>query len=265
VSGAPEVLTWASGDPASGRPGEDEQVGTWVDLGELDGTPAVPPPPPPEVRRVPRAVLWAAAALAVGALATTAFGDSSGSTRATPSATVPDGGDSTGGPTFTVPPLPHSLTLPDQVALAAHSKAWLHNSVRTGGSKGECPVRQKHAPDPVRAATRVVTTILPGFTLLDSGQTRDRFGGVCLVQLRATNTDGSILVLTVVPPGTWPGVHNQELVSLQSRQQGSSLTRTVSDLTATGWRIDVGAVGEASVVPDLGRLGAVADNNALEW
>jgi hypothetical protein len=279
MTGVPEVLTWPSGDrgddPVEDGSSVDRSVdrsadgwgGSWVDLDALTaGGPPTDPTDPNQpsrrrVGRVPRAVLWVVGAAAVGGLVLAAVHDPGGPVKPAPSAATPDGG----APAFSVPPLPQPLALPDQVTLAALSSDPLHSSVRAGGAKGECPIPSRHAPDPVRTAAQVVRAALPGFRLLDSGQTRDRFGGVCLVQLRANNSDGAVLVLNVVPPGVWPGGDNQEVVSLQSRQRGSQLTRTVSDLTATGWRVDVGAVGESSVVPDLGRLGSLADNGRLEW
>ncbi len=180
----------------------------------------------------------------------------------TGTATTPVGGVD---PDFTVPPLPHRLDLPAQVALEATSTAVLHDTVRTGARKGECPPVGRGHPDPVRATMRAVRQLLPGFHLLDSARTTDGFGGICLVQLRAQNADGTVLVVNVVPPGIWPGGRDQEVQSLESQTEGSSLVRTVSDRTATGWRVDVGAVGEQLVVPDLGRLGALAAGRGLEW
>jgi hypothetical protein len=209
-------------------------------------------------------VLWVAGLLAVGGLVLSAVRSPGDPTPAASSArsTASVGGED---PDFTVPPLPHRLDLPAQVALAASSTAILHDVVRPGTRKGECPLVGSGRTDPVHATMRVVHGLLPGYRLLDSARTSDGFGGVCLVQLRAQNADGTVLVVNIVPAGIWPGGRGEEVQSLESQTEGSSLVRTVSDRTATGWRVDVGAVGAQTVVPDLGRLGALAAGRGLEW
>jgi hypothetical protein len=267
MPGTPEVLTWSGHSSGPGSSGRGPGTPAWVDLGELGGADdRAGPPPELPVRRVPRAVLWAAGLLAVGGLVLSAVrspGDPAAPAAAASTASTASAGGVD--PDFTVPPLPHRLDLPAQIALAATSTAVLHDVVRPGARKGECPLVGAGHVDPVRATMRVVHGLLPGYHLLDSARTSDGFGGMCLVQLRAQNADGTVLVVNIVPPGIWPGGRDQEVQSLESQTEGSSLVRTVSDHTATGWRVDVGAVGEQLVVPDLGRLGALAAGRGLEW
>jgi hypothetical protein len=273
MPGTPEVLTWSGPTSQPGPSGARAAESAWVELGELGGPddPAgASPSPTPAVRRVPRAVVWVAGLLAAGGLVLSAVRSPGDPTPAAASTASTDSTGSTGSvggedPDFTLPPLPRRLDLPAQVALAASSTAVLHDVVRTGASKGECPPVGKGHTDPVRATMRVVHRVLPGYRLLDAARTSDGFGGICLVQLRAEDADSTVLVVNIVPPGVWPGGGDQDVQSLESATEGSSLVRTVSDRTATGWRVDVGAVGAQPVVPDLGRLGELAGGRGLEW
>ncbi len=266
MPGTPEVLTWSARTP---DPAGDADAGApaWVDLGELgavDGSDVGALEPP--VRRLPRALLWTAGLLAVGGLAFAAV-RSPGGADGGPATTNGTSTSDLGGvePDFTVPPLPGRLDLPAQIALQASSTAALEDTVQPGGRRGDCPaVRRGHA-DPVNAAMRAVHAVLPGFRLLDSARTSDGFGGICLVQLRARDSHGTVLVMNVVPPSVRPDGPAQDVQSLESQRQGGSLVRTVSDSTATGWRVDVGVVGEQPTLPDLGRLGTLAGRRDLEW
>ena len=117
----------------------------------------------------------------------------------------------------------------------------------------------------VTRAMKAIDATRPGVRLKDSSQLSDSFGELCLLQLRARDAHGTVYVLTVVPPERWPGVHTQELQSLQSQRAGSSYVRTVSELTPTGWRIDLGVVGAEAALPTLGALGDIAVSPLMTW
>ena len=266
MPGTPEVLTWSARTP--GPTGDAEAAApAWVDLGELgapDGSDAGALEPPG--RRLPRALLWTAGLLAVGGLAFAAVRSPGGSDGG-PATTNGTSTSDLGGvdPQFTVPPLPGRLDLPAQIALQATSTAALEDTVQPGGRRGDCPSVRTGRADPVHAAARAIHAVLPGFRLLDSARTSDGFGGVCLVQLRARDSHGAVLVLNVVPPSVAARWTGQDVQSLESQAEGGSLVRTVSDSTATGWRVDAGVVGEQLTLPDLGRLGTLAGRRDLEW
>ena len=275
---SPELLDWSRAHAVGSRPGDDDQADrayVWVEFADVDelgelGAPDDAGDPAANGRdrrgtahglgRVPHLLWWAIGAAGVAALVLSAVPNPGPAAR-------PHLPPALGGPAtqFAAPALPRPVTLPDQVALAAKSPKRLHDTVSRRGTRGDCPAGPKGTPGPKTAAAHAVTAVLPGYHLVDSGETRDRLGQLCLVQLRAKNADGTIIVMSVVPPGPWPGQHGQETVSLQSRREGIWLTRTVSDVTATGWRVDVGAVGEPTVLPTLGQLGALADSRGLQW
>jgi hypothetical protein len=268
MRGGPEVLSWPAGDAAASPVEDDGPVSTWVDLGdlrELSGGDVGASGPARHLgvfQRVPKVTGWVVVLAAIAALVVPAL--RSPATPAPDTVTRTDASDVEHYPPWMPPPL-SALPLPDRMALAARSTQPLRDAVRPGGSRGDCPKQQGKGQAPVKSALKVIDATLPSFHLVDSSRLRDTFGELCLLQLRARDAHGSVLVLTVVPPERWPGIHTQELQSLQSRHEGSSYTRTVSELTVTGWRVDLGAVGAQPRLPDLGELGDIADDPALSW
>jgi hypothetical protein len=270
MRGGPEVLSWPGGDAAAGRVEDDGPVSTWVDLGDLresgggtggaDGT--EPPHRPGPFQRVPKLTGWLVVLAAIAALVVPAL--RSPATPAPDTVTRTDASDVEQYPPW-MPPPPTALPLPDRMALAARNSQPLRDAVRPGATRGDCPKPPGNAQAPVKTAMKAIDATLPGFHLVDSSRLRDTFGELCLLQLRARDAHGNVLVLNVVPPERWPGIHTQELQSLQSRHEGSSYTRTVSELTVTGWRVDLGAVGAQARLPDLGELGDIADDPTLTW
>jgi hypothetical protein len=268
MRGGPEVLSWPGGQDAGSRFEDDGPVSSWVDLGDLHG-PSSPdldlldgPRRAGPVPRGPRVVSWLVVVAALAALVVPAL--RSPATQPQDTVTRSDANEVAQYPPW-MPPPPTALPLPDRMALAAHNKQPLRDAMRPGGARGDCPQQKGKGQAPVKSAMKVIDRTLPGFHLVDSSRLRDTFGELCLLQLRARDAHGSVLVLNVVPPERWPGIHTQELQSLQSRHEGSSYTRTVSELTVTGWRVDLGAVGAEPRLPDLGQLGDIADDPALIW
>lgn len=268
MRGGSEVLSWPGGDAPTGRVEDDGPVSTWVDLGDLrepSGGNVDAGGPARRLgafQRVPKVTGWVVVLAAIAALVVPAL--RSPAAPASDTVTRTDAGDVEQYPPW-MPPPPTALPLPDRMALAARSTQPLRDSVRPGGTRGDCPKQQGKGQAPVKSALKVIDTTLPGFHLVDSSRLRDTFGELCLLQLRARDAHGTVLVLTVVPPERWPGINTQELQSLQSRHEGSSYTRTVSELTVTGWRVDLGAVGQQARLPNLGELGDIAADPALTW
>jgi hypothetical protein len=268
MRGGPEVLSWPGDDDAASRVEDDGPVSTWVDLGDLHepSNGAIDGSPPPERlgprQRGPRVLSWVVVVGALAALVVPAL--RSPATPAQDTVTRTDANEVEQYPPW-MPPPPTALPLPDRMALAARSTQPLRDAIRPGGTRGDCPKQQGKGQAPVKSAMKAIDAALPGFHLVDSSRLRNSFGELCLLQLRARDAHGTVLVLNVVPPERWPGIHTQELQSLQSRHEGGSYTRTVSELTATGWRVDLGAVGVQARLPDLGELGTVAAAPALIW
>ena len=88
------------------------------------------------------------------------------------------------------------------------------------------------------------------------------------MQLRARNVFGTVIVVNVIPPQQWPGIHTEPLVTQQSAGEAGSFARTVSETTPTGWQIEIGAVAAArghAKLPTLTDLSAVTDDPTLTW
>ena len=114
-----------------------------------------------------------------------------------------------------VPPAPQP-TLPQLMVLAAHDPRPLTDVVRRAGPAAAARRRNRTTSSPVRRAMHSVDASMPGFRLVDSSRLTDGFGELCLVQLRARNAFGTVIVVNVVPPQQWPGIHTEPLVTQQS-------------------------------------------------
>jgi hypothetical protein len=276
MRGDPEVLTWSSRPDARDQVEGEGPIGEWVDFGDLrqatgDGDDGRGPGQPTgRFPRVPRALSWgvvvaALAALVVPALRSpAASGTSADNPGIKDNVTRSDADDVEQYPPWS-PPQPTQLPLPERVVTTARDAQPLRDQVRPGGTRGDCPRPPRPQLAMITRAIKAIDETVKGVRLKDSSQLRDSFGELCLLQVRAHDAHGTQYVLTVVPPERWPGVHTQELQTLQSQRFGTSYVRTVSEMTPTGWRVDLGALGAEAKLPTLGALGDIAVDPLLTW
>ena len=136
--------------------------------------------------------------------------------------------------------------------------------VRADASIGDCPlVTVPGAPQ--RALAEAVRHDLPGFTVRDFGRTLDEYTEMCILQARAHDSAGTVLVLTIVAPGKHPRRLAYEQITLAGRDEGPVGLTSVTSVSLDGWSVTVGSSGPIRDEPESEQLLGLARDPRLHW
>jgi hypothetical protein len=151
----------------------------------------------------------------------------------------------------------------DTVAATARDIRPLRDYVRSNSAPGACAVVPMRAT-PQQNLVTAVRKALPDYSVRDVGRTLDEFTAMCNLQLRASDTRGSALVVTVAAPSRLSR-NPFDQVTVASRSDGSGVVSIVADVTRAGWTITVGAIGPVSDQPSSAVMLALAQDPMLRW
>jgi len=209
--------------------------------------------------RIPRAAWLAAVAVAAVAVVAGVSGEIIGTGQVVPPAAS--------SPAPTVAP---TAAAADQGAAtlagiqALVSGRHLLDYVRADASIGDCPlVAVEGAPQ--RAVAEAVRRDLPGFIVHDYGRTLDEYTEMCILQARAHDSAGTVLVLTIVAPGKHPRRLAYEQITLAGRDEGPVGLTSVTSVSLDGWSVTVGSSGPIRDEPESEQLLGLARDPRLHW
>ena len=141
----------------------------------------------------------------------------------------------------------------------------LADIIRPASTAGACPVVQPGHSAQLEIAAAARRT-LPTLTVRDSARTLDQYLGMCAIELRGRDADGSVFVVDIVAPEGDNSVrHRTAFSDVASRRDGTALVTNVTVVTTTGWTVVVGCVGAVSDQPDAQTLLQLAQDPALRW
>jgi hypothetical protein len=119
---------------------------------------------------------------------------------------------------------------------------------------------KNNTPRVVMAAIR---RALPSYRLLDAGRVFDIFGGLCSIEVRAVDRNGSTLVL--LSTGARHAAQLQTSVRVGRRLSAAIRVARADLVLPMGWRITLGAIGPAADQPRAAELLRLAHDPALRW
>lgn len=215
-------------------------------------------------RRIPRwAVAGTAVLVAIVVALLLARGASAPPPRL-PAAAAPTTQTATHAPDV---PFPVGTSMHDQLLAYIYQRAnqsWFEPGyVRTDTSTTRCATVPNGIVPEARLASAVIT-LLPHMQPLDFARTRDKFDGLCVLDVRAADDTGSVLIVRIVAP-------LEDAPILEPRvDQGSVLaegtyTRYVEVISRNGWIVTAGASGPADAGPSRHALLALAQQQTLHW
>ncbi len=209
--------------------------------------------------RLPRG-LGTVAAVAVVVAAITLGVRHTGGTASTP--TTP--------PTRSPTPGPSRLSAytPEQQSVAfvqtqARDRAPLGDIVRATVGDGSCRLVPLGSTPPQLRFERTMRRALPQFTVIDVGRILDPNSALCALTLRAKDTAGTVLVLTVLGPD---GPRNGDETSTRIDDlNAGTVTIAAVETTDDGWTVRVGSDGPLRDEPRLFDLADLARDPSLRW
>lgn len=140
----------------------------------------------------------------------------------------------------------------------------LLNYVRAAGAADACPVvTVRDAPQ--RAIISAVRLWLPRFTVRDFGRTLDESTALCILQARAYDTSGTVLVVAIGAPSSRSAKSSHQQLSAAAQVEGARALESVTTQTSTGWTVTVGSVGSLRDEPDSSALTRMAQDPTLLW
>jgi hypothetical protein len=165
---------------------------------------------------------------------------------------------------FVRPPSPEDVAL-DMTHAQARDPDTFVDFLRPTTDPG-CRIVPIGSRSPVRTVTAVLHRYLPGFVVSDSSRTIDPNTELCALIVRARNAQGSVLVISVLPPmqGTVPG-NTSVTYSRVDHLPTDTVTRVVMERTRDGWRIRVGTDGPITDKILEDSLESIADDDVLRW
>lgn len=203
------------------------------------------------VDRVPRALRWAAAAVAVAGLALGLAGTQPSVRRDTIS-----GGVLAPAPRF-------AGAAPELVIGLAQDSRPLVNYVRSDSAPGSCALVPVGSM-PQRRLESAVRAAFPDYTILDAGRTLDQFTALCTMQLRARDKSGTTLVVQIVAAQQGDRSEFAHL-SVASNTDGVTTVSVATDITSDGWTVTAGSIGPAGDQPSSATLMQLAQDPTLIW
>ena len=209
--------------------------------------------------RIPRAAWLAGAAVAAVAVVAGVSGEIIGTGQVVPPAA-----------SSPAPTVASTAAAADQGAAtlagiqALVSGRHLLDYVRADASIGDCPLVSVEGA-PQRAVAEAVRRDLPGFTVHDFGRTLDEYTEMCILQARAHDSAGTVLVLTIVAPGKHPRRLAYEQITLAGRDEGPVGLTSVTSVSLDGWSVTVGSSGPIRDEPGSEDLLALARDPRLHW
>jgi hypothetical protein len=140
----------------------------------------------------------------------------------------------------------------------ANSALPLHDFTISDDVHPSCPRGPVGQPDPVKAIVATVLRYQPQYTLLDAARGVD-LAGTCSVEVRERSTDGSVLIVIVVAP---PNTGVTPLITTKDNDRTDSVDVIV---ISYGWRVEVGATGQAGEQPSADDIVGLAEDARLVW
>lgn len=209
--------------------------------------------------RVPRLAWLAVATVVAVAVVANVSGSITGTNRAVPPAASSPPATATG----TTPAADQgAATLAGIQALASVHR--LVEYVRADARLGDCPLVAV-AGAPQRAVAAAVHHALPAFTVRDYGRTLDEYTEMCILQARARDAAGTVLVVTIVAPPRHPRRLAYEQVTLAGRDEGPVGLTSATSVSLDGWSVTVGSAGPINDEPGSEDLLALAHDPRLHW
>ena len=145
----------------------------------------------------------------------------------------------------------------------ALQRAPLTDFTRPTADAGACAL-VRPGTSPTRAAVLTVRRALPSYRIRDVGRTLDQSTGLCALDVRAADTDGSSLIMEIVAPVS--GVkHPFTAVNVGFTSDGTMSTSVASALTVDGWAVTVAAVGPITDQPSSATMLELAQDPSLIW
>lgn len=213
--------------------------------------------PPQWFRRVPRAI-WVLLALicVAGAVVVLVVDTHTRSRQAAPVATTP------------AAPSTRAALTDDEAALVlvrhlALLPGPLDVYIRASGVRGACPLVEPGTSPQQRIGAQLHRT-LPSFVVSDVGFVLDPFSALCVLQVRARDGAGNVMVVNVTAPQPGRATTHTKL-SFGSVSDGVSTTEYVFAIAPDGWRVTLGCVGNAGEVPSTKDLRDLAEDPAMRW
>jgi hypothetical protein len=218
-------------------------------------------------RRIPRwlTALGVLVALGLAGWGVTRLGSDSGSTT-TPAAASPLATAQASAPSV-VGPFDSGGSVRDQllaeVFQQAHDPTPAQDVIRTGGSNYACTIPSPHR-SPRDALNAVVHDAFPGYALIDEARVIDRFAGLCVLDLRARERHGTVLVVRIAAPVEDATLVAPRLDDGEAVAEGTD-TQFVRVSTHDGWVIVVGSSGPPAYAPDRDALLRLAQRPSVRW
>jgi hypothetical protein len=134
--------------------------------------------------------------------------------------------------------------------------------IRATGAAGQCPLVEP-GTSPQHRIEAALRRVLPGFRITDVGYTLDPFSALCVLQVRAHDRAGRILVIDVVKRGGAAATGDEVVESAIS--DGFTETDYAFAMTHGGWAVTVGSIGPAGRQPSIKYLRDLAQDPATRW
>jgi hypothetical protein len=88
---------------------------------------------------------------------------------------------------------------------------------------------------------------------------------MCILQARARDSAGTVLVVTIVAPGKHPRRVSYEQITLAGRDEGPVGLTSATSVSLDGWSVTVGSSGPIKDEPGSEQLLALARDPRLHW
>ena len=172
------------------------------------------------------------------------------------------------GPVISAPASSNVVAAPDDhlawVRYLALQPGPLSIYVRSIGAVGGCPLVEP-GTSPQQRIIAAVRRVLPRFRVTDVGYVLDPAYALCVLQLRAPDGAGSILVVDVVGPQGQAATGTGDNVTVGAVSDGSTETEYAFAVTHGGWAVTVGSTGPADREPSTKDLSDLAQDPAMHW
>jgi hypothetical protein len=148
------------------------------------------------------------------------------------------------------------LSLASLIA-AAESSIPLQDYAIEDNGRSNCRPSAADGTDPAKVIASVVLQDEPDYRLRDTSKGIEQ-SGTCSVQARFASPDGTVLMLTVLPPAG----DFAEFVALSTNGNTSAMDIVTN---VGGWHIEIGAVGSPDTLPSQRDLTTIATDIRLQW